>query len=144
MSNLYRGPSKDASYQVSIHLAKLFQRRRLFRNQPIRNKNVLWHPCLDRLDKKGWKGPIREQCPFLAHLAMAWHPSSVNFSHFNLLWKSWCMTYKYWNFGNSVAIFRVRDGTEHGISLQDFKHPMIFWMYSKSVQTIEPPNIRRM
>jgi hypothetical protein len=29
MSNLYRGPSKDASYQVSIHLAKRFQRRRL-------------------------------------------------------------------------------------------------------------------
>jgi hypothetical protein len=28
MSNLYRGPSIDASYQVSVHLAKLFQRRR--------------------------------------------------------------------------------------------------------------------
>ena len=36
---LYRGPSKDASYQILIHLAKLFQRRRFFRNQPIRNKN---------------------------------------------------------------------------------------------------------
>jgi hypothetical protein len=28
MSNIYRGPSKDASYQVSVHLAKRFQRRR--------------------------------------------------------------------------------------------------------------------
>jgi hypothetical protein len=28
MSNLYRGPSKDASYQVSDHLAQRFQRRR--------------------------------------------------------------------------------------------------------------------
>jgi hypothetical protein len=28
MSNLYRGPSKDASYQVSVYLAKWFQRRR--------------------------------------------------------------------------------------------------------------------
>jgi hypothetical protein len=28
MSNLYRGPSIDASYQVSVHLAKVFQRRR--------------------------------------------------------------------------------------------------------------------
>ena len=46
MSNLYRGPSKDASYQVLIHLNKLFQRRRFFRNQPIRNKNCLWRPCL--------------------------------------------------------------------------------------------------
>jgi hypothetical protein len=46
MSNLYRGPAKDASYQVSIHLGKRFQRRRFFRNQPIRNKNCLWWSCL--------------------------------------------------------------------------------------------------
>ena len=43
--HLYRGPSIDASYQVSVHLAKRFQRR-FFRNQPIRNKNCLWWPCL--------------------------------------------------------------------------------------------------
>ena len=42
MSNLYRGPSIDASYQISVHLGKRFQRRRFFRNQPIRNKNGLW------------------------------------------------------------------------------------------------------
>jgi hypothetical protein len=30
MSNLYRRPSIDASYQVSVHLAKRFQRRRFF------------------------------------------------------------------------------------------------------------------
>ena len=29
MSNHYRGPSIDASYQVSIHLTEGFQRRRL-------------------------------------------------------------------------------------------------------------------
>jgi hypothetical protein len=46
MSNIYRRPSKDASYQVLIHLAKRFQRRRFFRNQPIRNKKSLWRPCL--------------------------------------------------------------------------------------------------
>jgi hypothetical protein len=28
MSDLYRGPSIDASYQVSVHLAQWFQRRR--------------------------------------------------------------------------------------------------------------------
>jgi hypothetical protein len=28
MSNLYRGPAIDASYQVSVKLAKQFQRRR--------------------------------------------------------------------------------------------------------------------
>ena len=52
MSNLYRGPSKDAPYQVSIHLAKWFQRRIFFRNQPIRNKNCLWWPCL--LTDRDW------------------------------------------------------------------------------------------
>jgi hypothetical protein len=29
MSNLYREPSIDASYQVSLHLAEVFQRRGL-------------------------------------------------------------------------------------------------------------------
>jgi hypothetical protein len=29
MSNFYRGPSIDASYQVSVHLAEGFHRRRL-------------------------------------------------------------------------------------------------------------------
>jgi hypothetical protein len=29
MSNLYRGPSMNASYKVSVHLAKGFRRRRL-------------------------------------------------------------------------------------------------------------------
>jgi hypothetical protein len=38
MSNLSRGPSIDASYQVSVHVVKQFQRR-ILRNQPIRNKN---------------------------------------------------------------------------------------------------------
>jgi hypothetical protein len=43
--HLYRGTSIDASYQALVHLAKRFQRR-IFRNQPIRNKNCLWRPCL--------------------------------------------------------------------------------------------------
>jgi hypothetical protein len=45
MSNRYRGPPIDASYKVSVHLVKQFQRRRL-KNRPIRNKNCLWWPCL--------------------------------------------------------------------------------------------------
>jgi hypothetical protein len=31
MNNLYRGPSIDASYQVLVHLAKQFQRRRFLK-----------------------------------------------------------------------------------------------------------------
>ena len=44
--NLCRGPSKDVSCQISVHLGKQFQRIIVFRNQPIRNKNCLWRPCL--------------------------------------------------------------------------------------------------
>jgi hypothetical protein len=46
ISNRYRGPSKDASYQVLIYLVEKFQKRRFFRDQPSRNKNCLWRPCL--------------------------------------------------------------------------------------------------
>jgi hypothetical protein len=60
MSNLYRGPSIDISYQVSVHLAKRFHRKIFFLNWPIRKKNCMWWPCLltDR-DKISilYKGP---------------------------------------------------------------------------------------
>jgi hypothetical protein len=46
MSNTYREPSIDASYQVSVHLAKQFSEEKIFRNRPIRNKNCLWRPSL--------------------------------------------------------------------------------------------------
>ena len=43
----------DASYQVSVHLARQFQRRRFFRYRSIRNKNCLWWPCL-LTDRDKW------------------------------------------------------------------------------------------
>ena len=46
ISNLYRGPSNDAFYQMLVHLGKRFQRKRLSRNWTTRNKNCLWRPCL--------------------------------------------------------------------------------------------------
>jgi hypothetical protein len=47
LSKLYTEPSIGASYQISVHLAIRFQRRRFFfRNQAIRNNNCLWWPCL--------------------------------------------------------------------------------------------------
>jgi hypothetical protein len=65
MSNLNRGPSIDASYQVSVHLAKWFQRRRI---KNI-NKNRLWWPCLltDR-DKMSnlYRGPSIDVSDHLA------------------------------------------------------------------------------
>jgi hypothetical protein len=75
MSNLYRGPPIDASYQGSVHLAKRFQRRRFFfRNQPIRNKNCLWWPCLltDRDEKSNlYSGTFIDASNLVSvHLAM--------------------------------------------------------------------------
>ena len=46
MSNLHREHSIGAAYQISVDLGTRFQRIRFFRNQPIRNKNCLWWPCL--------------------------------------------------------------------------------------------------
>ena len=63
MSNLHRGPPIDDTYQVSVHLAKRFQRRRFFRNQPFRNKNCLWWPCLltDRYEMSNlYRGPSKD------------------------------------------------------------------------------------
>ena len=63
MSILYRGPPIDDTYQVSVHLAKRFQKRRFFRNQPIRNKNWLWWPCLlmdqDKMSNL-YRGPSKD------------------------------------------------------------------------------------
>jgi len=46
MSNLYRGPVIDASYQVSVHLAKQFQRRRFLEiDQPETKIAYGGHVC---------------------------------------------------------------------------------------------------
>ena len=62
MSNLYRGPPIDVSYQVSVHLAKRFHRTRFLKNRPIRNKNCLWWPCL-LMDRDEMSNLYRE--PFI-------------------------------------------------------------------------------
>jgi hypothetical protein len=63
----------DASYQVLIHLARRFQRRRFFRNQPVKNKHGLWRPCLltdqDEMSNL-YRGPsIDASYQVLVHLA---------------------------------------------------------------------------
>jgi hypothetical protein len=45
MSNLYRGPSIDASYQVSVHLAKRFRRRFLEIDQSETRTACGGHVC---------------------------------------------------------------------------------------------------
>ena len=74
MSILYKGPSKDGSYQASIHLAKRFQRKRFFRNQPIRKMNCLWWPCLlmdrDEMSNVYRRHDIDASYQVSVHLAM--------------------------------------------------------------------------
>ena len=74
MSNFYRRPSIDASYQALVHLAKRFQRRRFFRHRPIRNKNCRWQPCLlTDQDKTSnlYRGPFNNASYHVSfHLAM--------------------------------------------------------------------------
>jgi hypothetical protein len=41
-----RRPTTDASYQVTVHLAEQFRGVDFLINQPIRNKNCLWRPCV--------------------------------------------------------------------------------------------------
>jgi hypothetical protein len=85
MSNLYRGPSKDASYQVSIHLAKRYQKRRFFRNRPIRNKNGQWPPCLlmDRNEMSNlYRGPAKDTSyQVTVYLAKRFQRSEKNFKN---------------------------------------------------------------
>jgi hypothetical protein len=73
MSILYRGPSIDASYQVSFFFAKQFRMKSFFRNQPIRNKNCQWQLCLltDQNEMSNpYRGPaIDASYQVLVHLA---------------------------------------------------------------------------
>jgi hypothetical protein len=65
MSNLYREPSIDTSYQVSVHLAMRFQRTRFLE--------------IDQLETRIAAHLAKGNVSFCHHL------SSINFSHFNLL-----------------------------------------------------------
>ena len=73
ISNLYREPSIDTSYQISVHLAQRFQRTRFLEIGPIRNKNCVWQPYLlmDRDEMRNiYRGPpINASYQVSVHLA---------------------------------------------------------------------------
>jgi hypothetical protein len=70
---------KGPSNQISVHLGKWFQRRRYFRNRPIRNKNCMWRPCLltHRAEMSNlYRGPsIYASYQVSVHIAMYIHMS---------------------------------------------------------------------
>jgi hypothetical protein len=71
MSNLYRAPSIDTSYKVTVHLAKLFQRRFLEIYQS--EKNPLGRPYLlmdrDEMSNLYRELPIDASYQVSVHLA---------------------------------------------------------------------------
>ena len=73
MSNLYRGPSKVVSYQFLDLFGQVVSEEKIFRNQPIRNKNFWWWPCLltdrDKISNL-YRGPVIDaSCQVSVHLA---------------------------------------------------------------------------
>ena len=73
MSHLYRGHSINAVYQVSVHLAKLFQRRRFKKIGQSEKNNCLWRPCLlidwDKICNLQRETPIDASYQVSVHLA---------------------------------------------------------------------------
>ena len=57
MSNLQRGPSIDASYQVSLHLAEGFQRRRL-KCEKLTD-DIRWTPSDGKSSHCLWEGELK-------------------------------------------------------------------------------------
>jgi hypothetical protein len=56
MSNRYRGPSINASYQVSVHLAEVFQRRRIKCEKLMDNRRQT--PSDDKSSHCLWQGEL--------------------------------------------------------------------------------------
>jgi hypothetical protein len=63
MSNLYREPSIDASYQVSVHLAKQFQRTRFSISKTAFPLKLAWPNDMKLGRKHLWKILYRD-CSF--------------------------------------------------------------------------------
>jgi hypothetical protein len=69
-------PSIGASHPISAHFDKAVSEKKIFRNQPIRNKNCLWRPCLlmdwDKMSNR-YRGPS---------IDASYGRSSVGIAHF--------------------------------------------------------------
>jgi hypothetical protein len=114
MSTYYRGPSKDASYQVSIHLAEGFQRRRLKckkltddrRRTPSDGKSshCLWQGDLKKTEFRNSRGFSFEVGK--NNIKRAGHIWSLNLDGIFLTSKL-----KPWEFRTSVFIKGVRPCT---------------------------------
>jgi hypothetical protein len=79
ISNIHRGPSIDASYQVSVQFAKQFQGRRFLEIDQSETRIACdWQPCL-HVNRAEMIVPIRSQ---------TWPPQGILFS-------DWLISKKY-------------------------------------------------
>jgi hypothetical protein len=84
MCNVYRGPSIDASYQVSVHLAKGFQRRRI-KCETLTDDRTTGNSCfwLADLNKSS---PLKPLSQMNRHLVESiYGQSSIEIAHFQCL-----------------------------------------------------------
>ena len=74
MSNSYRGHYIDASWNVSVNLAKRFQWRRFKKKWPIRNKNCLWRAMFGNGSKQNVHSLKRtlNRCFLLSFSSFGW------------------------------------------------------------------------
>ena len=114
MSILYRGPSIDASYQVSVHLAEGFQRRRL------KCEKLMWKVNGRRMPSDGksshclWQGELKTECiskSFVLH-----HVTYCNILKGN-------MTGMFLEWFSTKCLFPL------GLEIRDGHHDM-FWLLS--------------
>jgi hypothetical protein len=79
----------DASYQISVHMAKQFQRRRFFRNRPIRNKNCMRWPCF-LTDRDEMSNLNRGHSINDSHQVSIYGRSSLKSTHFVMIhYQTW-------------------------------------------------------
>ena len=85
MSNLYRGPSIDASYPVSAHLAEGFQRRKLKCEKLTDDRRRM--PSDGKSSRCLWQGELKRDGLFLGekyHFLLNLMKYYFNFNQFQL------------------------------------------------------------
>jgi hypothetical protein len=111
MSNLYRGPSIDASYQVSVHLAEGFQRRRLKCEKLTDDKttnNRRRTPSDGKSSHCLWQGELKiYYCSTYCRL-FCWLPKLFPWEHpceewLNSLVEAWFL----WDFQSYIQLVKV-------------------------------------
>jgi hypothetical protein len=69
----------DSSYQVLVRMTKQFQRRRFFRNRPIRKENCMWWPCLLTVRDEDFFKSANQKQEFIIHWVLRYDMTATLF-----------------------------------------------------------------